>query len=559
MSPQQKIKITDKQLSDPMHGAFLIRVADILPYGLQLLKAVRNKDNKIINFDISFSNKMAKEFLPPPKRARMFPSRSVATEDDKFFFDKLVRAVELDTQITSFNEHHRKNEGITYYEKISKFEDGVLIIYENLEQHKEALERLQHQRQDHIETLTPSDYTADEPENKKELMKVIKSEKVSFERFVQSITHAIPDILFIMDLNSYELLFANRKAAEILGYSKKRIDQMKNIFLDIMHPEDLPHMLEHLAQMKTASDGEVREIVYRLLHANGSEHWFIDRNTVFSRDDEGVPTEKIGISHDITKEKAAESEILTLNQMLLAKNRELESVNSELQTFTNIAANDYKETLQNLYTNLEYLIANDAKNLSNSGKANIRKAQGAIQKMKLLTDDIVSFSKIPYLDDQKRTTDLNMVFDAVVTDMNKKIAESNASVTSDTLPDINGFPLLLSLLFHHIIDNAIKFSHKNEPPEIIVTYKKTKSSPMSPNMSCHKITFSDKGIGIEPEAAAQLFEIFFKVHDKQEYRGSGVGLAVCKKVMDLHSGVIEAQSNGNKGAAFSCYFPVEED
>jgi PAS domain S-box-containing protein len=555
MSQQHKPTATDRLQNQDL----LIRMFDVLPCGVQVMHPIYNKKREIENFEIAFTNQKAKDHLPFPKEGKLFPDMNW-TDDDKNFFEKLTRVMENGIKVMSYNERHEKNHGLTYYENISKLEDGVLVIYEDFKLHEKTASPTQlidSVPPFHSNTISPSKDNG--KEETKALLKVIKSENIGLDHLVQSITQALPDILFIMDLNSYEILFANRNVSEILGYSTKLIKRMHNIFLDIMHPADIPYMLDHLEKMKTAADGEVREIEYRLVHADGSMHWYIDRNTVFKRDENGVPCEKIGISHDISNEKATADEIHTLNTKLLSKYRELENVNAELQTFSDIAANDYKETLKNLYTNLEFLIANDAKNLSNSGKANIRKAQNAIQKMKLLTDDIVTFSKIPNIDKEMRAINLSEVLDTAIHDLSERIAASNASITSDKLPVIEGFQLLLSLLFYHILDNAVKFRHKDTPPEIKITYTKAKSSALLPDTMYHKITFRDNGIGFEQNKAAQLFEIFFKLHDKQEYRGSGVGLAVCKKVMDLHNGIILAHALPEKGAEFSCFFPVENN
>ncbi|WP_343624578.1 sensor histidine kinase [Flavobacterium lindanitolerans] len=256
---------------------------------------------------------------------------------------------------------------------------------------------------------------------------------------------------------------------------------------------------------------------------------------------------------DITARKLADDRINALNKELSQKNRELESLNSELTTFNNIAANDYRETLQSLYMYLEFIIKTDAPNISNAGKANIRKAQGAIQKLKLLTEDIVSFSRIPAMDSNLTSVDLEELLNALLSDMAQKISEKEAIITrSGILPAITGYPLLLSLLFYHLIDNALKFLPKGKNPEIKI------SSSVCPEGACkgmYEICIEDNGIGFDQNQAENLFAIFFRLHDRSIYKGSGIGLAVCKKIMDLHNGHIVAISDGN-GAVFKCYFPV---
>lgn len=267
-----------------------------------------------------------------------------------------------------------------------------------------------------------------------------------------------------------------------------------------------------------------------------------------------------GIVQDITNRKKAEEKIDTLNKELLLKNRQLESVNSELSTFNAIAANDYKETLQALYTNLEHIIKTDAARLSDPGKANIRKAQGAIQRLKLLTDDIVSFSRLPVLDGGQEEVDLNDVFSGILEDLSGKIAGKGAIVHAGYLPKVKGAPLLLSLLFYHLLDNAVKFSADDRVPKVTVSCDIVTAADLPeqlPGDRYYRITFGDNGIGFDAlRYRRQIFDIFTRLHEKGRYRGSGIGLAVCKKVMDLHNGYITADSRQNAGSEFCCYFPA---
>ncbi len=372
-------------------------------------------------------------------------------------------------------------------------------------------------------------------------------------KFIQSMTTATPDIMYVMEINTKHVNFATKSIACEMGYSEKQIKAMKEPFLDIMHPEDVPFMLEHIDKMRDAEDGEVREILYRLVHADGSHHWFIDRNTVFKRDKDGVPKEKMGITQNVNARVNSEDQIHSLNKSLTEKNRELRSLNSELKTFTTIAAYDYKDTLQNLYTNLEYIISREAQNLSNTGKANLRKAQTAIQKMKLLTDDIVEFSKIRTPDEKPASVDLDDIFANVMDELNEKIQASGAVIEKEKMPSITGYPFLLDLLFWHLLDNAIKFRYPDKTPHILIRHHI--STERGTTNGLHQITITDNGIGFPQEEAARIFQMFYRIHDKK-YKGSGIGLAICKKITDLHGGTMAVESQPGKGTSICCFFPV---
>lgn len=246
-----------------------------------------------------------------------------------------------------------------------------------------------------------------------------------------------------------------------------------------------------------------------------------------------------------------ENEVKQRTSELKAKTRELQSINSELQTFTSIAANDYKDILETLYTNLEYIIAHDAKNFSNTGRANLRKAQASIQKMKLLTDDIVSFSRLQAIDSNFTPTDLNVVLQNAESEMAERIASTHTTITKEALPEIVGSPFLLELLFFHLLDNAIKFRDAERQPEITITYGLTQDSHGN---ETHRISFTDNGIGIPASESQKVFEMFYRIHGKK-YRGSGIGLAICKKIMALHGGTMAVESEPGS-TSVCCFFPL---
>src|SRR5258708_7526219 len=187
--------------------------------------------------------------------------------------------------------------------------------------------------------------------------------------------------------------------------------------------------------------------------------------------------------------KQAEEKIMQLNRALFSKNRELEALSSELKTFNTIAANDYNETLKHLYNSMEFIVNNDARNLSDAGKANIRRAQASIQKMKLLTDDIISFSKI-HSEEQMTLVDLNDILTIVLSGLDEKIKADNAVVLSGSLPVITGYPPLISLLFYHLISNAIKFRKKEINPIIEVRHSVEKGSEIEHSAAIKDIVYN---------------------------------------------------------------------
>lgn len=265
------------------------------------------------------------------------------------------------------------------------------------------------------------------------------------------------------------------------------------------------------------------------------------------------------IVKDVTDLLKYKNDIELLNKELKSKNRQLASVHSELKTFTNIAVNNYSETLRQLYLHFEYITAHEAGKLSDPGKANIRKAQAAIQKMKLLTNDITAFTRLNEFDTELSTIDLNIVIGTLIEDIKEKSDTSNIEFIVNQLPIIKGYPFLVSMVFHHLLDNAIKFRKDKEPLQITIAAHihakgdRIKNDIASADTDYNVITVRDNGMGYPKDQEEHIFTIFTRLNTKQ--KGSGIGLAICKKAMELHHGFITSESEQGVGSSFSCFFP----
>jgi len=506
---------------------------------------------------------------------------------------------------------------------------------------------------------------------------------------INQIVETTPDIIYILDLNTQQLIYSNRSIAAKLGYSKQQIAQMKNSFLDLLHEDDRPAMKEHLKKMKTISrDDKILQIEYRMKNAKGGVNWFCDRNSVFKRNQHNIPVEKIGICQDITQRKLEEEENITslnileqtekispigcweydlesgvfkwsdgmyrlfnlskdtdiapgiyleycapeyriaaqrivnnitmgsqdfeeligilppgqdkkivkikagplndkkknpvkmigidlditqqvhasneindLYGMLMSRTKDLETLNTELKTFNTITSRDYKETLQILYTNLEYIVSKDGRLLSDTSKANIRRAQSAIQRMKLLTDDISNYLQLYDLGIHRTLINAHELLKDVLEGMKDKLERANAKVEMAPLPPLYSDPFLFALLLRHLIDNAINFKKIIVPPVIKIKYSQADEINAVPQAIKDTpytiISISDNGIGFDEEHADKIFDLFYIINENRKTKGSGIGLAICKKIMQMHVGFITAEGTTAHGATFNCYFPAK--
>lgn len=377
-------------------------------------------------------------------------------------------------------------------------------------------------------------------------------ELANFKRITDS-TH---DVIISLDMLG-KITYWNPAAEALYGYWFEEVKGKSLIELTVP-AEKIPEIKE---LSKKISDGLsiVDLITQRINRKNRTIDVVI--NIFPLKNEYGEIIGSCGIARDITEQLKDRKRIDALNAELMTKNRELKSLNSELKTFTGIAANDYSATLKLLYTNLEYIVTNDAQQLSNTGRSNIRKAQAAIQKMKLLTEDIVAFTRLHELDKKEQTVDLNDIMKTVLQDLHKTIHEANIQIDCTDLPLTKGYAFLISLVFHHLIDNAIKFRRDDVIPTITVDCRKSvkgtdiKHESAFPHATYHIITITDNGIGFNMADSEKIFQIFNSLH-LGKYKGSGIGLAICKKVMELHGGFITVDSKPLEGSTFSCYFPL---
>jgi len=276
------------------------------------------------------------------------------------------------------------------------------------------------------------------------------------------------------------------------------------------------------------------------------------------KNNDGVVVGVMNVMHDVSHRIKAEQQLQRLNKELDVQYRQLKRVSNDLSTFTGITGTNLKEPVKMIYTGLEQLARTDGHALSNNSKAKLRKMQSSLNRINLLLDDILSLSEINTILEKTEEVDLNEVFQSILEDakLGAKIKEKEATIESDELPVIHGNKEMLGYLFFHLLDNAIKFQSPENGPVVRVqasvveagnTIKHTTSKKF------HRISFIDNGIGFTEQESQRIFHMFNKIHPDR-FRGSGIGLAICEKVMDAHNGFIKVESTEGKGSIFHCYF-----
>ncbi|HEX8269688.1 MAG TPA: ATP-binding protein [Flavobacterium sp.] len=250
-------------------------------------------------------------------------------------------------------------------------------------------------------------------------------------------------------------------------------------------------------------------------------------------------------------------------ELLVSKRtEELARSNDDLQQFAHVASHDLKEPLRKIAM-FSNIIGNDhEQELSEKSKAYLHKIENASQRMSAMIEGVLSYSIININQPIFELVNLTLILEGVENDLELAIVQKDAKIIYNELPAVPGISLLLHQLFYNLINNALKFSKPEVSPIITISHKYSDGSPLKLGAvaSAEKyveIIVSDNGIGINPAYAEQVFTIFSRLHAKDKYEGTGLGLALCRKIVQRHGGFIHADGEEGKGSSFHVFLPIK--
>lgn len=272
---------------------------------------------------------------------------------------------------------------------------------------------------------------------------------------------------------------------------------------------------------------------------------------------------QIALKEEIEIRKKAEKELSDLNhsleqrvaertQELYKINRELEMSNNDLQQYASVASHDLKEPLRKIQiycdrVKREFLATNP------EGQIYAQKIITSSQRMSNLISDLLNYSKLSG-EGLFQLTDVNQIVKELITDLELLITEKNARVDVDTFPEMEVIPGQIRQLFQNLISNALKFSRKGVPPVIRVSVEEVEKEK---EKLC-RIEVADNGIGFNEAYKDKIFTMFQRLHSKDAYEGTGIGLAIVKKIVEKHNGTISVSSRENEGTTFTILLPVRQ-
>lgn len=344
------------------------------------------------------------------------------------------------------------------------------------------------------------------------------------------------------DLGVWDLDVANDSAHRslrhdrIFGYDELQPRWGLEIMLDHVLPEDRPIAQE--AHRRAAETG-VLSYEVRVQWPDGSIHW-ISPHGQMHYDSEGRPSRIAGVVADATERKQAEEERERLIEDLARSNRELEQ-------FAYIASHDLQTPLRTVSSFVNLLARRYQGKLGPEADEYISYAVEGADRMRHLINDVLEYSRVGNRGKAIQPADCRAVFDQALANLREEIEESGAKITSDDLPTIPADYSQVVQLFSNLLGNAVKYRKKEDPPRIHISAKQRENDWL--------FSVRDSGIGFEQQYADRIFQIFQRLHTVGEYSGTGIGLAICKKIVELHGGEIWVESAPGEGTTFFFTFP----
>lgn len=353
--------------------------------------------------------------------------------------------------------------------------------------------------------------------------------------------------------------YFNQSLYDFTGISKDEVD--KNGWLQFIHPDDREANVNRW--MESIKTGEEYLFENRFRRYDGKYRWQLSR-AIPQKDAEGKIQMWVGTSTDIQDQRdftdQLAKQVRDRTEELEIKNRDLINMNIELQSFAYISSHDLQEPLRKIQTFASRLAELDDQNISAKAKTYLERIEVSAKRMQTLIQDLLTYSRTNSAERIFVKTNLDEIVEEVMMDFSERIEEKNAVIDLHPLGIVTVMPFQFRQLLHNLIGNALKFSRKDIPPHIEikcrrVSGKKLKFKADYPNKTYFCLKVTDNGIGFDNEYKDRIFEVFQRLNTESEFSGTGIGLAIVKKIVENHKGIIKARSKKDEGATFKIYIP----
>lgn len=336
----------------------------------------------------------------------------------------------------------------------------------------------------------------------------------------------------------------------ILGVKPNSFDVTFDAYKEYVHADDIS-IFESLGT-NTEDSGKSTVFTYRVFTKNKGIRYLDLKGRNLEIDNRPV---SVGIVQDITSRIEKDRELIESYEKLKQSNEELES-------FNRVASHDLQEPLRKIQMFISRIEDDEEGKTPNAGSAYFNKIKAATFRMRELIQNLLSYSRIDKINSKFEQIELNDTIEKVEDELSQLIKDTKTEISYSGLPLLYGIPFKIEQLFTNLISNSIKYRNKDIAPQVHIVSEKLRSDTIAENFVknaeyYYKISLRDNGIGFDPEFASNIFEVFQRLHSKNEYSGTGIGLSICKKIVEKHNGYIHAISKKGEGATFIIYLPVQ--
>jgi PAS domain S-box-containing protein len=376
------------------------------------------------------------------------------------------------------------------------------------------------------------------------------------ETHFRMLAESLPQLVWMTDSKGKQL-YASQKWEQLTGVDPRDQDS----WAEIVNPQDLRRIQEIWAE--SLAIGKAYKVEVRLRGKGGDFRWFYGTGAPV-KDEAGEIVRWIGAFTDIHEQKMHEQALSRLvNDRTIEvqnANKELQRSNEDLQQFAHVASHDLKEPVRKVMMFSNRLKEEFATSLPEKAIAYLEKMNAACRRMYAMIDGVLRYSSLNAVSIETELVNLNEIIASVQTDLEVIMTEKNAQINFTSLPTIEGSEILLHQLFYNLVNNSLKFSKIGVPPEITIKAKleaaQSSTNEISPtSRNWWKISLSDNGIGFSNDDVNKIFETFSRLHGKNEYEGTGLGLSLCKRIVERHGGLLTAEAVEGNGATFYIRLP----
>jgi signal transduction histidine kinase/CHASE3 domain sensor protein len=349
------------------------------------------------------------------------------------------------------------------------------------------------------------------------------------------------------DMKTGEVSFSDNLYA-LLGCEPQSFEPTVDNYLKFVHPDD-----RHIVSdgREKIMENNANPLEYRIIRKDGELRHFKSMGKIIT--DTERSKLHVGIDRDITQQHLSEL-------ALVERNRELENIVNELDSFNRVASHDLQEPLRKIQTFISRLSDKELAKISDTSREYIAKIKTSANTMRMLIDDLLLFSRANKIEKVFEQTDFNILIENVRQELSQTIEEKNAVLTVAHLPNLNVIAFQIQQLFVNLIGNSLKYCKPDIYPEINIDCELIQSNDYpilntDAQKRYYKISVTDNGLGFEQKYAETIFTLFQRLHNKSEYPGTGIGLSICKKIVENHNGFIIAEGKPGMGSTFTVFLP----